>query len=185
MSSRAELKSLAKDQIKGKIGILFLCMLIVAVISGAAGFTFVGPLILGPAFLIASVRIYLNLTDGGTPVLGDIFKGFDVIGKAVWLSILVGFFTMLWSMLLYVPGIIKGISYSMSFYILAENPDMTAREALNESKRIMKGNVGKMFVLALSFFPWLLLCGITFGIAGIYVVPYMTTTITNFYKEIR
>lgn len=73
----------------------------------------------------------------------------------------------------------------MSFYILADNPDMTAGEALKESMRITKGHKGQLFVLGLSFIPWYLLGMITFGIAFIYVVPYISTTIANFYKELK
>ena len=185
MSSRAELKSRAKDAIKGNIGIIFLCLLVVGLITGISGFTGIGPILLGPVFMIALIRMLLRMTEGQAPQINEVFKGFDVFGKASWLMILIGVFTYLWTLLLIVPGIIKGLSYSMAMFVLAENPDMTAREALNESKRIMKGNVGKLFVLELSFLPWLLLTMITFGIAGIYTAPYMYTTIANFYKEIR
>ena len=185
MSSRAHLKGMAKEEIKGNIGVLFLCMLIIGIITGVSGFTVVGPILLMPVFVIAMARILLRLTEGTVPQIKEIFEGFDVFGKASLLFILIGVFTCLWSLLLIVPGIIKGLSYSMSPFILAENPDMTAQEALNESKRIMKGNVGKLFILQLSFFPWMLLTMITFGIASIYVAPYMYTTITHFYKEIK
>ena len=73
----------------------------------------------------------------------------------------------------------------MSYYILAENPDMTAREALNESKAIMHGHKMDLFVLELSFIPWLLLVAVTLGIAAIWVEPYMQLTLTNFYHNIK
>ena len=73
----------------------------------------------------------------------------------------------------------------MSNFVLAENPDMTAREALNVSKRITKGHKMELFVLSLSFIPWIFLVAFTFGIASVYVVPYMELTITNFYHEIK
>ena len=185
MLSRAELKAMAKDQLKGNIGIMFLCMLLVAVITGVSGFTFIGPIILGPLFVISLTRIYLRLTEGTKPEIKDIFSGVDVIWKSIWLSILIGIFTALWSMLLFIPGLIKALSYSMSMYILADNPGMTAREALNESKRITKGHKMELFVLMISFILWFMLGSITFGIAYIYVVPYLNTTIANYYKTIR
>ena len=73
----------------------------------------------------------------------------------------------------------------MAFYILAENPDMTAREALNESKLIMNGHKLDFFVLQLSFILWALLTAVTFGIASIYVMPYQQLTFTNFYHNIK
>jgi uncharacterized membrane protein len=64
----------------------------------------------------------------------------------------------------------------MSLFIMLEHPEMTATECINESKRIMKGNKGKLFLLQLSFIGWWLLCVITMGIAILYVVPYFSTT---------
>ena len=185
MIIRSELKALAKEQIKGNIGILFLCSLVVALICGAVGFTYVGPILIAPSFAISMTMIYIALANGKKPEVGDVFKGFSLFGKALWLNILVGFFVFLWSLLLYIPGIIKALSYSMLFYILAENPNMTAQEALNESKRIMDGHKMDLFVLGLSFIGWGLLCGITFGIAYIYVIPYVSATVTNFYNKIK
>ena len=180
MFDRAELKAIAKAQIKGHIGTLFVCMLLVGLIVG----TLVGAL-LAPGLLIGMIMIYLALAKGTAPQVTDIFKGLPVFGKALWLNIITGFFTCLWSMLLFVPGIIKGISYSMAPYVLAENPDMMAREALNESKRITQGHKMNLFVLSLSFLGWFLLVGITFGIAIVYVGPYMQATFANAYNAIK
>ena len=177
MFIRADLKAAAKSQIKGNIGILFVVLLIVGVVSGIP--------LLSPAMMIGMIMVYLGLTAGNKPDIGDVFKGFSLFGKALWLNIITGFFVMLWSMLLFVPGIIKAFSYMMAPYILAENPTMTAREALNESKRITKGHKMNLFVLCLSFIGWYLLCMVTFGIAIIYVMPYMQATFANAYIAIK
>jgi len=180
MSTRAELKTRAKAQIKGNIGILFLCGLIFAVICS----TCIG-CILAPALILGFMMIFLALTQGQKPQVGDLFKGVNLFGRSLWLCIIVGIFTFLWSLLLVVPGIIKSLSYSMSYFVLAENPQMTAREALNESKKIMSGHKMELFVLYLSFILWMLLGAVTLGIAYIYIAPYMYATITNFYQEIK
>ena len=73
----------------------------------------------------------------------------------------------------------------MAPYILAENPELTASEALNKSKEMMNGHKLDLFVLQLSFFWWYLLGSITFGIAYIYVLPYVSATIANFYNSIK
>ena len=117
--------------------------------------------------------------------VGDAFKGFNITGKAVWLSIITNFFIFLWSLLLLIPGIIKSFSYSMAPFILADNPELTAREALSESKKIMYGHKFDLFVLQLSFFLWYLLGAITLGIAYIYIAPYYEATIINFYNTIK
>jgi len=101
------------------------------------------------------------------------------------LNIMIAIFTCLWSLLFVIPGIIKAISYSMAYFVLADNPELSAKEALDESKRITSGHIGDLFVLYLSFIPWVLLGAITCGLALIYVVPYMQTTMANYYLELK
>ena len=94
-------------------------------------------------------------------------------------------FTLLWSLLFIIPGIIKAYSYYMSMYILAENKGMSAREAISKSKQMMHGHKMELFVLELSFIGWGIVTAVTFGIAGIYVHPYMQATMVNFYDSIK
>lgn len=187
--TRAELKSLAKSQLKGNVAMFFVCSLIVFVIAFVCGLIPVAGAILSilitPPLSIGLILVYLDASKGNAVRIDRMFDGFKYFWKSFLLTLLVGIFTMLWSLLLYIPGIIKAISYSMSFFILAENPEMTAREALNESKAIMHGHKMEYFVLELSFIPWALLVAVTFGIAGIWVVPYMELTLTNFYHSIK
>ncbi len=187
--SRTELKEKAKSQIKGNIGILFGCALVVNLISGVLAYIpivgYIASLVITPVMLLGITMIYLSLIDGKSPDLGDIFQGFKYFDKAFLLQLLMGLFIFLWSLLFIIPGIIKSISYSMSFYILAEDPDISALEALNESKRLMDGHKMDFFVLLLSFIGWWLLCIVTFGIAAIYAAPYISATIANFYKSLK
>lgn len=186
---RAELKAAAKEQIKGKIGILFVCYLIIFGIGLACGLIpivgGVASFVITPAISLGLCCIYLGLTKGENVEIGTLFSRFSSIGKALWLNILIAVFTFLWSCLLWIPGIIKGLSYSMAYYVLADNPEMTAREALNESKAIMHGHKMDLFVLYLSFILWDILVCFTFGIASVYVLPYQSATIANFYQNIK
>ena len=196
-ASRAELKELAKKQINGRIGILFLISLICFGISvGIAFILFFVPVvgapvnlligaILTPMFSLSLCHIYLNVTAHGKVAVGDAFCGFDDLWSAIKVNFFMGLFTALWSFLLVIPGIIKGLSYSMSFYILAENKGMPALECIRRSKELTRGHKGELFVLHLSFFGWYLLESITFGIAGIYVTPYVRTTTANFYRKLK
>ncbi len=187
--TRAELKAKAKEQLQGKIGILFVCMLIIGAIGAVCGFIpvvgWIATIFVTPALSIGLILVYLDVTYGKNVEIGRLFNGFQYTGKALWLSILIGVFTFLWTLLCYIPGIVKAFSYSMSYYVLAENPNMTAREALNVSKRITDGHKMDLFVLQLSFIPWILLTTVTCGIASIYVIPYMALTTANFYHEIK
>lgn len=95
-------------------------------------------------------------------------------------------YTVLWSLLFIIPGIVKFYEYSMIPYLLAENETMTREEAFAESKRLMKGNKWRAFVLDLSFIPWLLLSGMTFGIVGVlYTCPYIQSTGAAFYQAVK
>ncbi len=191
--NRAELKANAKGQIKGKIGILFVITLIIVAISAAAGFvlglipggSIATGVIVTPAFALSLIRVYLNVVNGGTPAAGDSFSGFDDFWSAFKVNFLVGLFTFLWSLLFVIPGIIKALSYSMSMYILAENKGKSARECIEESKKMTDGHKMDLFVLGLSFIGWALLGSITFGIAYIWVLPYMQATYTNAYYYLK
>ena len=140
--NRAELKAAAKEQIKGKIGILFAITLIIGLISGAAswalslipGGSLIASIVITPAFTISLIRVYLNVVKGEYPKVGDAFSGFDDFWSAFKVTFLVGLFTFLWSLLFIIPGIIKSLSYSMSFFILAENKGKPALECINESR---------------------------------------------------
>ena len=192
--NRAELKSMAKEQIRGNIGILFVVTLLIGLISGIAGTVLgmipvVGSLlaivIVTPAFSLSIYRIYLALAKGVKPQAKDAFSGFDDFWSAFKVTFLVGLYTFLWSLLFVIPGIVKGISYSMAMYVLAENKGMSATECINASKEMTNGHKMDLFVLSLSFIGWMILGSITLGIAYIWITPYMQATFTNAYNSLK
>lgn len=190
--NRSELKSQAKEQIKGKIGILFLVSLIIGVITGVASlvlslipFGSLAYALFAPAFTLSIIRVYLNITNYKTPTAGDAFCGFDDFWSAFKVNFFVGLFTFLWSLLFVIPGIVKSFSYSMSMFILAENKGKPALECIKESKNMTNGHKMELFVLGLSFIGWALLGSITLGIAYIWVLPYMNATYANAYRSLK
>ena len=189
--NRAELKALAKQQIKGNIGILFVITLIIGLITGAASAiipgigTVVVTFVLAPAFSLSIYNIYLALAMGKKPEVKDAFIGFSDFWSSFKVTFLVGLFTYLWSLLFVIPGIVKACSYSQAMYILAENPKMSAREAINRSKEMMEGHKMEYFVLNLSFIGWAILAPLTFGLLYIWLIPYMNATLTNFYNSVK
>lgn len=189
MFNRVEAKLLAKQQIKGNILTLFLINLIAMAVTGACGAIpvvgWVASFVIIPSIELGVIMIYLNMAKGEQPDIGRMFDGFQNVGPCVILYLLTNVFIFLWSLLFVIPGIIKGLSYSMGFYILAEHPEMSATEALNESKRIMVGHKGDLFVLYLSFIGWALLAIPTFGLIYIWLIPYMSMTTANFYNAIK
>lgn len=160
---RAELKQMARAQIKGNIGILFLISLVISVVSFVAALVLgliplvgsvIFSLVFTPAFTLSTAIIYINLVKGQKPVVGDAFKGFYDLWSAIKVSFLTSLFTTLWTFLLIIPGIIKSFSYSMAMYILAENKGMSALEAIRQSKKMMHGKKMDLFILGLSFIGW-------------------------------
>lgn len=95
-------------------------------------------------------------------------------------------FIFLWTLLLIVPGIVKSYEYRMIPYLVAENPNMTWKEAFAESRQLMHGNKWKAFVLDLSFIGWAILSALTLGLLGIfYVSPYYSATSAALYEELK
>lgn len=92
---------------------------------------------------------------------------------------------ILWSLLFVIPGIVKAYSYKFTLLILAENPGISVRQAMNISKEITKGHKADLFVLDLSFIGWGFLCLLTLGIGFMWLTPYMYTTTIYAYKDIK
>ena len=191
---RKQLKANAKQQIKGKIGILFVITLIIGLCSAVAGailsfIPYVGSLvstiIITPAFMLSTARVYLMVVRGTKPTAGDSFCGFDDFFSAFKVTFLIGLFTFLWSLLFVIPGIVKTYAYSMSMRILADNKGKSARECIKESMAMTNGHKMELFVLDLSFIGWYLLCSVTLGIAAIWVLPYVGATFANAYETLK
>lgn len=92
------------------------------------------------------------------------FEGFSLFGKAFLLYLLITIKVFLWSMLFVIPGIIAAFRYSQSFFVLLDNRELSPSQCIEESKRLMVENKGKLFLLAFSFIGWDFLAGIPSGI---------------------
>lgn len=119
--------------------------------------------------------------------IGNIFKtSFDAsYGHKILLFILRYVFMFLWTILLIIPGIVYYYTSYFAYQIMCENPNLKPTEALKLSKKMVMGNRGELFELDLSFLGWWLLCGITFGLANIYVIPYYFTTQALYYENFK
>lgn len=117
----------------------------------------------------------------------NIFKvSFDATyGKKLVVSILRTVFITLWCFLFIIPGIVYNYSSYFSFQIMCENPNLKPMEALKLSKKMVAGNRSELFALDLSFIGWWILCGISFGIASIYAIPYYLTTQALYYENFK
>ena len=118
----------------------------------------------------------LNLVDGKEARVSDLFSQFHRLGEGFVMNFLMALYTLLWSLLFVIPGIIKSYSYAMTPYIMAEHPALTADEAITESRRVMDGNKVRLFCLAFSFIGWGLLCMLPMFIAMTIIIIRMRDT---------
>lgn len=91
----------------------------------------------------------------------------------------------LYSILLFVPGVIASLALFLTPYILKDNPELSIMETLRLSRRMMDGHKMQLFKLQLSFIGWILLNILTLGIASLWLIPYIMTTFAAFYQDVR
>lgn len=183
--NRSELKQAAKEQIKGNIGTYLGLSIVVSLIISVSSVVVIGPLLLAGALNLGLTMFILQVVRTKKGDFNTGFMGFKQFGSSFVATLLMGIFICLWSILLYIPGIVAAFRYSMTYFILADNPEMSGSEAISKSKEMMKGHKWELFVLLLSFFWWYVLCAITGGIAAIYVSPYISATVANFYEQLK
>lgn len=137
-------------------------------------------------FTIAASGYYLNHIRGFNPEWKSLYKeGIDNYGSYLVTGVLVNVFTVLWSLLFVVPGIIKAIAYSQAKYVIHDNPRLKGKEAIEISKRMTNGFKGDLFSMYLSFIGWYILVGLTGGILSIYVTPYVEMTAAMYYENLK
>ncbi|MBQ9845309.1 MAG: DUF975 family protein [Oscillospiraceae bacterium] len=142
-------------------------------------------LIIGGAVSMGYARFNLNLVNRTNPDIRDMFSETGRFKAGFVMQFLTTLYVLLWSFLLVVPGIIASYSYKMAPYILMENPDMTASDAIKASKELMNGNKWRLFCLEFSFIGWSLLAAVTLGIGMLFLRPYMEAAGAAFYREIK
>lgn len=200
MINRAELKTYAKNQLRGKWGLAIGSTIVILLIQFILNFisrfaedeialfillTLVS-MVISAVMSIGMCRFSLNYAyEDKNPELKDIFSGFPVIIKAIGLSILLGIIVIVGTILLIVPGIILSFMFSQCYYILADDNSKSIIQCLKESAAMMKGYKFEYFVLGLSFLGWIILGMIPFGIGLLWIIPYMNVTTASFYLKVK
>ena len=132
------------------------------------------------------VAFLMLLRTGDNRLTANMFEvSFRNYWHKLWGMLLMHIFIILWSLLLVIPGIIKMFSYAMTPYILEENPELGANEAIDRSRAMMKGHKFDLFYLYLSFIGWFILCCLTLGIGFLWLTPYMETATAAFYEDVK
>ena len=141
---------------------------------------------IGNPILVGGSRFFVTSLNQPARV-GEVGYAFDHnflnVVKTMFLRDL---YTFLWGLLLIIPGIVKSYEYRMIPYILAENPEISTKEAFAKSKAMMAGQKWKAFVLDLSFIGWELLSLFTAGLPHVfYVGPYRDLTNAALYEALE
>ncbi|MDD3050531.1 MAG: DUF975 family protein [Candidatus Cloacimonetes bacterium] len=114
-----------------------------------------------------------------------LISGFSILPKIIMTNFLRYLYVLLLSLLFLIPGVVAAYSYSMTEFVILDNPDLKSDEILTTSAKIMKGNKWRLFMLDLSFIGWILLCFLTMGIGFLWLAPYMQVARTTFYQDLK
>lgn len=212
MKSDLELKTLARENLKGKWPIAIIVSLVAWMLTGAftgnsgretveyvwrngefvktvvnhsnSMFSLIA-FIIGGSINFGLASFFLKLARDQESTFSELFSGFHYFLKNFVINFFITLFTTLWFLLLIIPGIIASLRYSMAYYIMNDNPDLKPLEAIDLSKKMMYGHKERLFFLWLSFIGWFLLGIFTLGIGFLYAMPYYNATLTNFYEDVK
>ena len=203
--SSAQLKRIAKEKLKGNwVSAIVVCVVVIILTNGInlsytisdtikygrsirTGFNLgdLLQLILGGPMALGMTSYFMNLIRDEDTRIEDTFSGFKNFASAFLVQLLAGIFVLLWTILLIIPGIIAALSYSMIYYILKDNPDLSAMDVIRESKKLMDGEKGRLFILGLSFIGWIIVGIITAGIGFLWIGPYINAAMAAFYEDLK
>lgn len=191
-TENAIIMKMARESLKGKwsiaivthliyflLFVFFIALMIIPVIGPIIFLLFWSAMPLGFAIFT------LSLSRKEETKFIQIFHGFKNYGTSIKASILMAFFIFLQLLLLIIPGIIAIYSYSMTFFIIADDNSITAMEALGKSKRMMHGHKWKLFCLCFRFIGWSFLSTLTFFIGYLWFYPYLSVSIAKFYDDLK
>ena len=190
MTPNAELMTRAREALQGKWGLAAgVFLVLIVILCGVQAIPEAGPflpLILSGPFSVGLAAFSLALSRGEEANMQQLFSGFQKnFGVNVAAYILISVFVLLWTLLLIIPGIIAAMSYSMTYYIMADENLTDPFEAIKKSKTMMDGNKWKLACLSGRFIGWMLLCVLTLGVGYFWLGPYMNISYAKFYDDIK
>lgn len=193
MQTSKHYREMALDSLKGKWGTGAIALIVFYLITGAvssidyaaSGLGSILSLFVGLPMSWGLACIFLSFSRNEEASVGNLFDGFKDYGRVFITMLLLGVYTVLWTLLLIVPGIIKSYSYMMTPYVLKDNPEMSGNAAIEESMRLMDGHKMDLFILHLTFIGWVILACLTLGIGFLFLVPYIETAQAHFYEELK
>lgn len=188
----SEIRLEARNRMQGLWGTCVPIWLIYLLIMMVPGFViksypvqFIISLLLGGPLTYSISKIFLRNYHHEQVDIGQLFEGFNEFTRVFTAYALIMLYTILWSLLLIIPGIMAALGYTMTWFIMAENPEMQATEAMRQSKEMMMGHKAELFWLGFSFIGWMILSIFTMGIGLLWLESYIYTSIVIFYYKIK
>jgi len=207
MISNTEIRNLSKEQLKGKWGAAALTFLLYAIIVTALDYIPIPGLTVGPfgdgiyaqqEFAIPLLKMltsgalgiglciyHLKIAKNSEPNISELFEGFNQFLQSIVAYILISIVVIVGFIFFIVPGVIAGLALSQTFYIMAENPGISAVDAMKQSWEMTEGHKMQLFTLGLSFIPWIILSILTLFIGLLWLIPYMYVCYSNFYLRLN
>lgn len=204
---RLDVKNNAKKMLKRKYWISFFVSLITAIFSTKIIIIFSDPqmtsLLKYNIILFSIIGILIHIFISNPLEVGkkayylkeeqevgefkDLFSVFRMKGylNIVKVMLIRDIKIALWTLLFIVPAFVKLLEYRMIPYILAQDSNVSSKEAFERSKILMEGDKWNVFVLDLSFLGWILLGLLLFGIGIYFVYPYVDATEVFLYKTLE
>ena len=189
MKTNSQIRQEALSLMKGNWGTAVCITIIASVISYACSAIYYIPAIFVSYPLSVGIMMaYLHHVRGTQKLsIEAMFSTFNAqyYWKSVGLMLLTNIYIFLWLLLFIVPGIIKGVAYTFAPYILADNPELTADEAIEQSMKMTDGHKMNLFLIGLGMFGLFLLSGILLFIPALWITPYYQAVIAKYYEEVK
>ena len=167
------------------IGVCLVCGLMVAIPSELnrygeiVSFLLAGPLQLGLCFF------FLNLIKGKETRFELLFEGFKPLVTVLLSYAIITVLTVVGLVLLVIPGIVVALGFSMTYYIIAEDPEISFQAALEQSWKLTDGYKMELLELNLRFIPWYLLGVLCLIVGVLAVIPWHNTTLALYYEDLK
>ena len=188
-SSFSELCKISWNSLKGircfSFGITLFAMVIFCAAQNIPKIGWLTGYLLAP-LTAGTALFYLKVIRSEQLGWNVIFEPFNQYLRFVWANLRMLIFTILWGLLLIIPGIIAGYRYSMTFFVMLDNPECSVKEAMTESSQIMYGH--KLQLFGYSILQCLISLSatlLTLGIALFWLLPWLGTFYAAFYDSIR
>jgi len=131
------------------------------------------------------VIYFLNLIRNEDIRYERLFDGYKDFVRLFLAGFLVNLAVFIGILLFIVPGIIIAMMFSQTEYILKDDKEISAADAIMKSMRMMEGHKAELFWLIFSFIGWFILACLTLGIGFLFLAPYFNTTMAHYYEDLK